>query len=79
MRAGTSKQSVYSACTTEFMYGTNMREREEFSRCFMLNQPSQTVPPLSRAPGLDALHSLCKQIYPDQINPLTVTAVVKYW
>jgi len=65
------------------MYGANMREREEFSRCFLPGQPTQVPlpppPPSPRAPGLDALHSLCKQIYPDQSNPLTVTAIVKYW
>ena len=58
------------------MYG-NMREREEFCRGFPPGQLSQ--PPTARALGLDALHSLCKEIYPDQSNPLTVTAVVKYW
>lgn len=30
-------------------------------------------------PGLEALYSLCRRIYPDQVNPLQVTAVVKYW
>ncbi|XP_066582355.1 suppressor of fused homolog [Prorops nasuta] len=58
------------------MYG-NMREREEFSRSFPPGQPIQS--PSARALGLDALHSLCKEIYPDQSNPLTVTAIVKYW
>lgn len=53
-----------------------MREREEFCRSFATGHPSQ---PSARALGLDALHSLCKEIYPDQCNPLTVTAVVKYW
>ncbi|EZA62527.1 Suppressor of fused-like protein [Ooceraea biroi] len=56
-----------------------MREHEEFSRCFPICQPIQAPPPSPRAPGLDALHSLCKQIYPDQGNPLTVTAIVKHW
>ncbi|XP_003401432.1 suppressor of fused homolog [Bombus affinis] len=58
------------------MYG-NMREREEFCRSFPPGQPIQA--PTARALGLDALHNLCKEIYPDQSNPLTVTAVVKYW
>ncbi|XP_020281845.1 suppressor of fused homolog isoform X2 [Pseudomyrmex gracilis] len=61
------------------MYGTNMRECEEFARCFPPGQPVQASPPSLQAPGLDALHRLCKQIYPDQSNPLTVTAVLKYW
>ncbi|KDR22406.1 suppressor of fused homolog [Zootermopsis nevadensis] len=29
--------------------------------------------------GLEALYSLCRRIYPDQVNPLQVTALVKYW
>ncbi|KAJ8664546.1 hypothetical protein QAD02_006208 [Eretmocerus hayati] len=35
--------------------------------------------PMRRAPGLEALHALCREIYPEQTNPLTVTAVLKYW
>lgn len=31
------------------------------------------------APGLDTLYALCRRLYPDQPNPLQVTAVVKYW
>ncbi|KAL2739870.1 suppressor of fused [Vespula maculifrons] len=58
---------------------TNMREREEFYRGCSSGQSSQAPPPTARALGLDALHGLCKEIYPDQANPLTVTAVVKYW
>lgn len=62
-----------------FMYNTNMRECEEFTRSFPPGQPVQAPLPPPRAPGLDALYSLCRQIYPEQINPLTVTAIVKYW
>ncbi|XP_072026713.1 suppressor of fused homolog [Amphiura filiformis] len=29
--------------------------------------------------GLEAVYSACRRQYPDQINPLQVTAVVKYW
>lgn len=29
--------------------------------------------------GLESLYSLCRRIYPDQINPLQVTALLKYW
>lgn len=58
------------------MFG-NMREREDFPRSFPQNQPIHGPPP--RALGLDALHNLCKEIYPNQGNPLTVTAIVKYW
>ncbi|XP_029161034.1 suppressor of fused homolog [Nylanderia fulva] len=59
----------------------NMRECEEFTRSFPPGQPVQAPLPPSTpgAPGLDALYSLCRQIYPEQINPLTVTAIIKYW
>ncbi|XP_059476164.1 suppressor of fused homolog [Neocloeon triangulifer] len=30
-------------------------------------------------PGLDALYTLCRRVYPDQPNPLQVNALVKYW
>lgn len=30
-------------------------------------------------PGLTAIYSYLRQIYPDQPNPLQVTALVKYW
>eukprot|EP00118_Oscarella_pearsei_P002416 m.10502 g.10502 ORF g.10502 m.10502 type:complete len:439 (+) comp22380_c0_seq2:111-1427(+) len=36
------------------------------------------IPPLTPA-GLDAIHSACKKVYPDQPNPLQVTALVKFW
>nr|CAD7589165.1 unnamed protein product [Timema genevievae] len=29
--------------------------------------------------GLESLYSLCRRIYPDQSNPLQVSALVKYW
>ena len=78
-----NKGGYIQRAPSEFMYSVNMREREELSRCFLPGQPAQISlpppPPSPRAPGLDALHSLCKQIYPDQSNPLTVTAIVKYW
>lgn len=66
------------------MYGANMREHDDLTRCFLPGHHQQQQPPpiqapSPQAPGLDALHSLCRQIYPDQCNPLTVTAVVKYW
>nr|CAG4641043.1 EOG090X09WX [Eulimnadia texana] len=31
------------------------------------------------APGLDALFAACREVYPDQPNPLQVSALVKYW
>ncbi|XP_046626497.1 suppressor of fused homolog [Neodiprion virginianus] len=55
----------------------NMREREDFLRGLPSGQTSQGPSP--GAPGLDALHNLCREIYPEQSNPLTVTAIVKYW
>ena len=30
-------------------------------------------------PGLSSIYQACKSIYPDQANPLQVTAVIKYW
>ena len=30
-------------------------------------------------PGLQAIYNACRRLYPDQPNPLQVTAVVKYW
>ncbi|XP_062852085.1 suppressor of fused homolog isoform X1 [Trichomycterus rosablanca] len=30
-------------------------------------------------PGLQAIYSECRRLYPDQPNPLQVTAIVKYW
>lgn len=35
--------------------------------------------PIVTAPGLQAIYSACRRIYPDQPNPLQVTAVVKFW
>lgn len=29
--------------------------------------------------GLEAIDKACLEIYPDQINPLQATAVVKFW
>lgn len=31
------------------------------------------------APGLEILYEACRQVYPDQPNPLQVTAFIKYW
>ncbi|KAF2887190.1 hypothetical protein ILUMI_18983 [Ignelater luminosus] len=40
-------------------------------------------PPINMLPptpaGLESLYSLCRKIYPDQPNPLQVTALLKYW
>ena len=30
-------------------------------------------------PGLESLYAACRKIYPEQVNPLQVTALVKYW
>lgn len=59
------------------MFG-NMREKEEFSTTLPpIHGPREAPSP--RALGLDALHNVCKEIYPNQSNPLTVTAIIKYW
>lgn len=42
----------------------------------------QSFPVLTRPViplGLEALYAACRRIYPDQPNPLQVTALVKYW
>ncbi|XP_050297866.1 suppressor of fused homolog [Anthonomus grandis grandis] len=40
-------------------------------------------PPLNMLPptpaGLESLYNLTRKIYPDQVNPLQVTALLKYW
>nr|CAG4641877.1 EOG090X09WX [Eurycercus lamellatus] len=33
----------------------------------------------SAAPGLEILYETCRQVYPQQQNPLQVTAFIKYW
>ncbi|XP_064419024.1 suppressor of fused homolog isoform X2 [Latimeria chalumnae] len=30
-------------------------------------------------PGLHSIYGECRRLYPDQLNPLQVTAIVKYW
>lgn len=35
--------------------------------------------PRARPAGLDTVYMACRTIYPDQPNPLQVTALVKYW
>lgn len=40
-----------------------------------LMSSSRSGPPA----GLEALTKACSSIYPDQTNPLQVTALVKYW
>ncbi|KAJ1521235.1 hypothetical protein ONE63_002920 [Megalurothrips usitatus] len=42
-----------------------------------MNLQPHVVP--ATPPGLDALFSLCRRVYPNQPNPLQVTALVKYW
>lgn len=39
--------------------------------------PIGILPPTP--PGLEALYNVCRKIYPEQINPLQVTALLKYW
>ncbi|KAK3094562.1 hypothetical protein FSP39_003435 [Pinctada imbricata] len=51
---------------------SNMEDREYSSNYSNSNVP---VTP----PGLEAIYSACRRLYPDQPNPLQVTALVKYW
>jgi suppressor of fused-like protein len=48
---------------------------EERLQCRNISMTAFPPTPL----GLEALYSLCRRIYPDQMNPLQVTALVKYW
>ena len=41
------------------------------------NLPLNFLPPTPA--GLHAVYELCKKLYPDQLNPLQVTALLKYW
>ena len=41
------------------------------------NLPQTPVP--MTPPGLQAIYNACRRLYPDQPNPLQVTALVKYW
>lgn len=39
--------------------------------------PINMLPPTPA--GLETLYNLCRKIYPDQANPLQVTALLKFW
>ena len=45
----------------------------------MLHPHALPIMPPSMPLGLQALYDTCLRVYPDQGNPLQVTAVVKYW
>ncbi|XP_064631049.1 suppressor of fused homolog isoform X2 [Lineus longissimus] len=51
-----------------------MEEREG-----ILAQTFPQMPVSVTPPGLEAIYSACRRLYPDQVNPLQVTAVMKYW
>lgn len=43
-------------------------------------RPTPVDPPIPPIiPGLQSLYNTCQQLYPDQPNPLQVTAVTKFW
>lgn len=44
---------------------------------YSANFPHTNVP--VTPPGLEAIYTACRRLYPDQPNPLQVTALVKYW
>ncbi|XP_067657154.1 suppressor of fused homolog [Haliotis asinina] len=54
-----------------------MEERENFysSTGSYSSTPGVALTP----PGLEAIYSACRRLYPTQPNPLQVTALVKYW
>lgn len=45
----------------------------------MIRQPQPVMLPPMIPPVLQALYNYCARIYPDQPNPLQVSAVVKFW
>ncbi|KAL8598341.1 hypothetical protein ACOMHN_047662 [Nucella lapillus] len=51
-----------------------MVDRESIYQGFA---PSNAIP--MTPPGLEAIYSACRRLYPDQPNPLQVTALVKHW
>ena len=57
----------------------NMEKQEDLSQNLPQPQNPLNFGPPPRALGVEAVHNLCNKIYPDQENPLTVTAIVKYW
>ncbi|XP_069139954.1 suppressor of fused homolog [Argopecten irradians] len=52
----------------------NMEDRESI---YGSNYSQSSVP--VTPPGLEAIYTECRRLYPDQPNPLQVTALVKYW
>ncbi|XP_041368591.1 suppressor of fused homolog [Gigantopelta aegis] len=52
-----------------------MEERRNFYSSNYSSQPTVPITP----PGLEAIYSACRRLYPNQPNPLQVTALVKYW
>lgn len=44
---------------------------------FMRPTPVDPINPIG--PGLQSLYNTCQQLYPNQPNPLQVTAVTKFW
>ncbi len=43
------------------------------------NERYKGNPEALKPEGLEAINSACLKLYPDQPNPLQVTALVKYW
>lgn len=59
---------------TAIEYFQNMEDRESiYSSSY--SQSSIPITP----PGLEAIYNACRRQYPEQPNPLQVTALVKYW
>lgn len=52
----------------------NMDKEDNYFAPNYQNYPVPVTPP-----GLEAIYSACRRLYPDQPNPLQVTALVKYW
>ena len=54
------------------------RDRERLTSGYSSNSNTNNNVPIT-PPGLEAIYSACRRLYPDQPNPLQVTALVKYW
>lgn len=58
----------------EIAQNNKMENVATFPHASLLRSPISSVPL-----GLQALYDHCFQAYPNQANPLQVTAVIKFW
>nr|CAG4634933.1 EOG090X09WX [Alona affinis] len=70
MASNTSSSDV-----SQNVMGQHLIDDHAAAAAFINSQLSLT----SAAPGLEILYEACRQVYPQQENPLQVTAFIKYW